>query len=371
MRSFSWGRVLAIGLKEVAHVARDPFTMTLALVLPLVVVFIFGIAIEFNLKNIPIAIVDADKSMPSRVFTETLGSSGYFITTHVADAKEGFAQLMNEEARAIAIIPPRFSQEVLAKGNAKVQMIVDGSDGSVVSAILGYLGQIRAKTIGRLVDKTPELVPIRTRFLFNPELNSKWFVVPGLTVVILAIISVLLTALTVAREWENGSMEQLLATPVRPLEIILGKLSPYAVLGITSVFIVYVLARVFFGVPFLGSHLVFLAGTTLFLTTCLAQGLLISIVTRKQTLAMQIGIISGLLPTQLLSGFIFPIESMPAFFQYFTMILPARWFMVIVRNCFLRDSTFFDLKLPFFALITIALLFITLSILKFKRDLEP
>jgi ABC-2 type transport system permease protein len=250
--------------------------------------------------------------------------------------------------------------------------MIDGSDGSVVSSILGYLGQIQANAISRIMGIAPlEKIQLRTRFLFNPELNSQWFIVPGLTVVILAILSVLLTALTVAREWENGSMELLLSTPVRPLEIILGKLFPYAGLGLVATTIVYVLARVFFGVPFVGNHFVFLLGCVLFLVACLAQGLLISIATRKQTLAMQFAMLTSLLPTLLLSGFIFQIESMPAFFRYITMILPARWFMIISRDTFLQGSSLADLYLPFFALGGLALLLITFSVKRFKRDVEP
>ena len=191
---------------------------------------------------------------------------------------------------------------------------------------------------------------LRTRFLFNPELDSRWFIVPGLTVVVMAILSILLTALTVAREWENGSMELLLSTPVQPLEIIIGKLAPYGVLCLIAVGLVFVIARVGFGVPFVGNPFVFGAGCLIYLVTYLAQGLLISVLTRNQQVAMQFSMLTGFLPSQLLSGFIFPVASMPAFFRYFTMIFPARWFMQISRDTFLKGSSLAELSGAFFAL---------------------
>jgi ABC-2 type transport system permease protein len=202
-------------------------------------------------------------------------------------------------------------------------------------------------------------------------LNSRWFVIPGLTVVVMSILSILLTALTVAREWENGSMELLLSTPVQPLEIIVGKLAPYGILGIIAVVFVYVIARTVFGIPFVGNVWVFGFGCLLFIITYLAQGLLISVITRKQTIAMQLSMMSGMLPSNLLSGFIFPVESMPKFFQYFTMILPARWFMRIARDTFLKGSSLIELSGPFLALIFFCALMIYLAARRFKRDLEP
>jgi ABC-2 type transport system permease protein len=252
-----------------------------------------------------------------------------------------------------------------------VQVLVDAADNAAAGSVLSYLGQIQGRATERILGRAPrEPVELRTRFLFNPELNSKWFVVPGLIVVIMSILAVLLTALTVAREWESGSMELLLSTPVRPLEIILGKLAPYAGLCLIAVGIVYALARVVFHVPFAGNPFVFLLGCLLFIVTYLAQGLLISVLTRKQTFAMQMAMMSGLLPSQLLSGFIFPIESMPAFFRGLTMILPARWFMAIVRDSFLQGASLWDMRGSFLALGIIGAALIALASRKFKKDLE-
>lgn len=252
-----------------------------------------------------------------------------------------------------------------------MQVLLDGSDSSTVGPITGYVGAIQTIADKRLADfDPPQAFDLRTRFLFNPELNSRWFVVPGLTVVVMAILSILLTALTVAREWENGSMELLLSTPVQPLEIIIGKLAPYGALCIFAVIMVFIIARTVFGVPFVGNIWVFGAGCLIFLVTYLAQGLLISVVTRNQQIAMQLSMLTGFLPSQLLSGFIFPIASMPLFFHYFTMIFPARWFMQIARDTFLKGSNLLELSGAFFGLSLACLLIIRGATARFRRDLE-
>ncbi len=372
MNTFVWRRVAAVSRKEVFHVLRDPYTLGAALVLPVFMVIMFGIAIEFNVKNVALAVCDSDQTQSSRRLLESFGSSQYFLLHGVVSPHEAVTDVSAERARAALIIPPRFEKDLFAGRGAEVQMLVDGSDNSTVVPVLGYVGSIQTIASRNIANFEPPVpYELRTRFLFNPELNSRWFVIPGLTVVVMSILSILLTALTIAREWENGSMELLLSTPVEPLEIIVGKLAPYGVLGIVAVAFVYVLARTVFGIPFVGNLAVFGLGCLLFLMTYLAQGLLISVVTRKQTVAMQLAMMSGMLPSNLLSGFIFPIESMPKFFQYFTMILPARWFMKIARDTFLAGSSFFELIGPFLALSLFCVLMIVMATRRFKRDLEP
>jgi ABC-2 type transport system permease protein len=368
---FSVARAAAMARKEVIHVLRDPFTLALALGMPVLLVTFFGIAIDFNPKDLRLAVHDADRSAASRQLTEVFEASGYFQAHASPSAYRAIHDLDTEKAKAALVIEPRFEKRLGSATGSVAQVIVDGADNSTVGVILGYLQGIQDSASAMAGRPRLSPVELRTRFLFNPELNTRWFIVPGLTVVVIAILSVLLTALTVAREWENGSMELLLSTPVRPLEIILGKLAPYAALGITGVFFVYLIARLFFRVPFVGSHLLFSAGTLMFLTAYLAQGLVISVVTRRQQLAMQLSLVSGLLPSLLLSGFIFPIENMPVFFRYLTMILPARWFMAVCRGIFLKGASFSELALPFAALAALDVGLIVLAARKFKRDLEP
>jgi ABC-2 type transport system permease protein len=241
-----------------------------------------------------------------------------------------------------------------------------------VGPILGYLGAIESIAAARIADFDPaERVDLKTRFLFNSELNSRWFVIPGLGVVVMAILSVLLTALAVAREWENGSMELLLSTPVEPLEIIAGKIAPYAVLGLAAMAFIFVIALTVFAVPFRGNLVIYGTGVVLFLAAYLAQGLLISVVTRNQLVAMQVAIMSGLIPANLLSGFIFPIESMPVFFHHLTMIMPARWLTDIARESHLQGATLLDMWDAFVALAVLAAASVALAVTRFKRNVEP
>jgi ABC-2 type transport system permease protein len=370
--SFRWSRAAAIAQKEMYHVLRDRFTLTLALGLPVFMVFTFGFAIEFNVKNVPLAVHDADKTQTSRLVIDTFGSSGYFLVDPVVSPAAAQQAIDGDRSRAALVIPGGFQKDLLSGGVAKAQLLLDGSDNSTVGPILGYVASIEAIASRRIADfDPPKPIEIHTRFLFNPELNSRWFVIPGLAVAVLAILAVLLTALTVAREWENGSMELLLSTPAEPLEIIVGKLAPYAVLGLVGLAFVYVISRTVFALPFRGSHVLFVLGGILFLATYLALGLLISVLTRRQQIAMQLAMMAGMIPAFLLSGFIFPIASMPAFFRYLTMVLPARWFMTIARDSYLKGSTLVEMGTAFLALGVLCVIIIAIAARKFKKDLEP
>ncbi|MEI6790526.1 MAG: ABC transporter permease [Myxococcaceae bacterium] len=363
MKSFVLRRAIAVAKKEVFHILRDPFTLGAALGLPVFMVIIFGVAIEFNVKNINLSVCNLDQSRSSRILLDTFTSSQYFIAHPVSSPAEAISELTSEKARAALIIPARSSN---------VQILLDGSDSSTVAPVLGYIGSIQniaSERIAGLTAKPP--YEIITRYLYNPELNSRWFVIPGLNVMVMGILSILLTSLTIAREYENGSMELLLSTPIQPLEIIIGKLAPYGVLGLTAIAFIYIIARAVFGVPFVGNHFVFLLGAIIFLVAYLAQGLLISVVTRNQQVAMQLAMMTGMLPTQMLSGFVFPIESMPKFVQYFTAILPARWFMTISRSSFLEGTGFLELTTPFLGLSIFCFVIILAGTRRFKRDLEP
>ncbi|MEO5971655.1 MAG: ABC transporter permease [Bdellovibrionia bacterium] len=365
-------RAFAIAQKEIFHIRRDPFTLALALGLPLFMVFVFGFAIEFNIKSIHIAVFDSDKTVTSRRVIESFTSSGYFIVDYANSPTQAQGNISREKDRVALIIPSNFETNLFAGREAKAQLLLDGSDNSTVGPVFSYVSSIQRRLNKELAGFDPKSpIVLKTRFLFNHELNSKWFVIPGLIVVVMAILSILLTSLTVAREWENGSMELLLTTPVQPIEIIIGKLAPYGVLGMLAVVLVYGVARTVFQVPFQGNLLTLGLGCAIFLAAYLAQGLLISVIARQQQIAMQMAMISGLLPAQLLSGFVFPIASMPTFFQYFTGILPARWFMNIARETFLEGSTLVEMRQSFIFLTLIAIVMIAVSLKRFKRDLEP
>lgn len=371
MGLFNAGRALSIALKETRHILRDPFTIGMAIGMPLVYVIFFGSVIDFNYRNVSITVEDRDKTRVSRELVETFTSSGYFRMEPLRAGESSFKPLQTERSSGVLIIEPGFGRKTLSGQQGGAQLLIDGADNSKAGALQSYLSGVSAAAGKRFAGERTDFLRLKTRFLFNPELNSKYLTIPGLAVVLTGLISVLLTALTVAREWETGSMELLLSTPVRPMEIVVGKLLPYCALSFATVFLVYLAARLMFGVPFTGSHLLYTAGYLLFTVAALAQGLVISVITRQQQIAMQIAMISGLLPSLLLSGFLFAIESMPAFFQALVNVLPPRWFMVISRGIFLKGSGFADLIVPFAALLLLDALLVGLAVKKFKTDLEP
>ncbi len=366
-------RAAAIARKEARHIARDPYTLGMSIGVPLMMLFLFGFAISFDVKDLRISVADQDRSPASRQLVEGLRGSGFFLPSESGGDPE--AEIASERVRAALIIPAGF-QRALGRGEPpELQLLLDGSDNATASTAQGYLvGALNAvwlRQAGLEAVAAAQPIQVRPRYLFNGELNSRWFIVPGLLVVIVGLLSVLMTALTVAREWESGSMELLLSTPARPIEIILGKVAPYIGLGLLTMAIVYASARLVFDVPFRGSHLTFALGCILFLFVALSQGLLISVAARNQMVAFQMSMMMGMLPLLLLSGFIFPIASMPLFFRVFTAILPPRWFMDIVRGAFLKGSTLAELWLPFSVLTAMALGLTLAAVKRFKTDLEP
>lgn len=369
---FLWKRAYSIARKEARHIHRDPFTLGLALGLPVILVTIFGFAIDLNVKNVQLSIADRSSSRASRDLIGLFSNTDYFKLVAPPAGGRLTQPLDQEKVKAVLVIEPDFGRDALAGKTGQTQVLLDGADNSVTGVIVGYLQKIEQSANRRLDENAPKApIELAPRFLFNPELNSQWFILPGLAVVVVGIFSVLLTSLTVAREWENGSMELLLSTPVRASEIIIGKLAPYVILNLASIVFIYFVARLGFGLPFRGSHFIFFLASLLFLSSTLAQGLVISVTVRQQQLAMQLAIMSGMLPSLMLSGFIFPVESMPAFFQGLTSILSARWYMVVSRGLFLKGAELEALAIPLLAMALISLVLVGKAVKSFKMDVEP
>jgi ABC-2 type transport system permease protein len=369
MRRFAPRRAWAIAGKEWRHILRDPFTLGMALVMPALMVVFFGYAIDFDMKGIHARLVDRDHSPASREFSRVLSASGFVVLEAPAPGEGPMQALDLDRAKAVFTVQPGFERSLAQGLQATVDVDMDGSDNQTATTLSAYLAGFQQAATARLAQPPPQA--LRVRYLFNPELSSRFFIVPAMLALVLAILCVLLTAMTVAREWETGSMELLLGTPAQPLDIILGKLLPYLGLGLATVALVYALARTVFGLPFAGSHITFLVALLLFLVPSLSQGLLISVMARQQVVAMQLAMLTGMLPNFMLSGFIFPVESMPRFFQVATMILPGRWFVLICRDAFLKGSGLLDLALPFFMLGLTGSLLISASLARFHKDLEP
>lgn len=342
----NWRRIAAVTRKELLHIVRDPRSLGMALAVPLVMLLLFGVALTLDVDRIPTLVYDADRSPQSRELIARFDGSRFFDITGYTVLYEEIERRVDAGAVLMGlVIPPDFSRELLAGRRARVQILLDGSDSNTASIALGYVNallgayelDIRAEAqrrrLGRVVKPPAEA---RLRVWYNTELKSKNYIVPGLIAVILMIIAALLTSLTIAREWETGTMEQLLSTPLRPAEIVLGKMLAYFGVGAADT-LTAILAGVFiFGVPFRGSLLLLGASCGVFLAGALFWGILISAVARSQLLAYQMGMITSFLPAFLLSGFVFAIETMPRPIQVITHIVPARYFITLLRGTFLK-----------------------------------
>ena len=340
------GRVLAMGHKEVFHILRDPQILVFALGMPVALILLFGYAVSFDVERIPLVVVDQDHTAESRALVDAFTAQRLFVPVATRETPDDVELLLRRNvARAGLVVPEGFARAVQRHEDAAAQLLVDGSDNTTASIALGYANAIAlAASVDRVASATGGALALpveaRVRTLFNPRLESSVVLVPGLMVLVLVIVAVMLTALTVAREYERGSMEQLFATPVARLEIILGKLAPYFVLGLVQVLLVLVTGVSLFDVPVAGSLLVLFAVASLFLLAMLTQGLVLSVITKNQMVASQLAAITTLLPALLLSGFIFPVSNMPLPLQVVAHILPAQYFVDGLRAVLLRGSGF-------------------------------
>jgi len=363
-------RTLAMARKEATHVLRDPASLYLAFGMPVVLIVLFGYGVSFDLDHTPVSVVDQARTPESRQIVRALGATGEFDVREAlwdpARVEQSFAQ---GRSAAALVVPPDLSERLARGEPAPLQILLDGSDGTSASAVLGAATALVGEQGRRLQSQLGVAPPIgaRTTLLYNPALRSQLFFVPGLIAWVMAIAAVLMTALTVAREWERGNMEQLFATPVRRLEILLGKLLPFLAIGMLQALLVLVVGCLVFDVPVRGSLLVLGSATLLFLIGMLGQGLLLSVVTRSQQLATQVGAISTLLPTLLLSGFLFPIENMPVVLQWLSRVFPARYFMAVLRGVLLKGNGLDVLWPDFVGMAVFALVVFTVATKRFVR----
>ncbi len=372
-------RLWAIARKESIHIRRDPRSLGLAIGIPMLMILLFGYALTLDVERVPLVAWDQSGTPASRDYLAQFTSSRYFSLAGTVDDYAGLeAAIDHREAWIALVIPPAFGRELAAGRPAAVQAIVDGSDSNTASIVLGYAGgiteifnrRIALEQIRRATGTT--LVPsldLRPRVWFNPDLESKNYIIPGIIAVIMGLIAALLTSLTVAREWENGTMEQLISTPVRASELILGKLLPYFVIGMIDVLIAVLMAVFLFDVPLRGSVPLLFGVAALFVFGTLAQGILISTVARQQLLASQFAMVSTFLPAFLLSGFTFAIANMPLPVRVITHIVPARYFVALVKGIFLRGVGLGALWADALFLLVFAVIVAGLAILRFRKRL--
>ena len=371
-------RTRAVFLKEFRHIRRDPRSLALALALPVLMLVVFGFALSLDVDRIPTLVYDGDQTAVSRDLIARFRGSRFFrIRGFTSDYKTIESEIDHGRILMGIVIPRDYSQRVTSDQPAQVQVLLDGSDSNTASIAKGYVeavvrsysSSLRTEALNRRGKSRPPLIDYRQRIWYNPSLESKNFVVPGLIAVILMIIAALLTSLTIAREWEMGTMEQLLSTPLRPGELVLGKMGAFFVVGIADTVIAVLAGVLIFHVPLRGS-LLFLAVTScIFLTGALFWGIFVSVVAGSQLLAYQIGILTSFLPALLLSGFIYNIGNMPRAVQIFTYAVPARYFIKILKGIFLKGIGFPVLAVEVAFLVAYAALVFLLATWKLRRKL--
>jgi len=368
----------SIFYKEVIQISRDPLTLALMLLVPMIQLMVFGYAINTDVRNIKTAVYNLDPGPQSRDLLHAFENTDYFqIVRYVGSDEELNNSIVAGRVKIGIKIPPDYSDRLLANQQATVLVLIDGSDSSIATQSLQVASQVGlTESLARLGtelqgsgSRTSQLpIEVRPKMLFNPDSRSANFMVPGLIAIILQIITTLLTAFSIVREREQGTLEQLLVTPVRPFGLMLGKLVPYGLIGIVETFTVLTVMRLVFDVPIKGSLLLLLSLSILFLFTALAIGLLISTKAQNQMQALQLAWLI-MLPSVLLSGFMFPRDSMPVVMRFIGYMVPATHFMEIIRGIVLRGATLVDLLPEVLTLMFMGLALLVLSAFRFRNKL--
>ncbi len=380
----SFRRLMAVARKELLQLRRDPRSLALAFVLPLLLLVIFGYAITWDIRDIRTAVVDHDRSHESRELLDAFSASGYFsIVRHLRSEAEIRPLLERGDVRMVLVVPPDFSAKLGAGGApAPLQAIVDGSDANTATIAVAYTEGVVASfarrfggggsAAGAAAPAGSGAVPFRveSRVWYNEELESRNMIVPGLVAVIMMIIAAMLTSLTIAREWERGTMEQLAATPVSRLEVVLGKLLPYLVIGLADVVASTALGVALFGVPLRGSPLLLMVLSFFFLLGSLGLGMFVSARAKSQLLATQVAMVVTFLPAFLLSGFMFAISAMPVVLRAITYLVPARYFLVVTRGIFLKGVGVEVLRVQGLLMVAYAAVGLALAVTSFKKELQ-
>jgi ABC-2 type transport system permease protein len=374
-----WIRVWAIARKEFTHIIRDPRSLGMAIAIPMLLLVLFGSALTLDVDNVPLAIWDQSQSPASRELVSQFAASRYFsIRAQVRNYPQIERAIDVRAALMALIIPTDFARRIASGREAPVQAIVDGSDSNTATVAIGYAETVvrgysqavalreMQRTAGRSVSGGIDLQP---RVWFNADMQSKNYIIPGLIAVVMSVIAALLTSLTVAREWETGTMEQLISTPVKGSEIVLGKLLPYFGLGMLDVLLAVVMGEFLFHVPLRGSVALLFAMAAIFLAGALSLGMLISIVTRSQLLASQLAMVLTFLPSFLLSGFVYAIGNMPVPIQLATRLIPARYFVTLLKGIYLKGVGLEILAVEAGLLTLFGAVMVILAIAKFKKRL--
>lgn len=372
-------RIGAIAGKEWLQIRRDTRSLILSLIAPALLILLFGYALTVDVKNVGMAVYDQDRSTLSRRLLDEFSHTEYLRVHRYITSYREADRLIDSEEIALAIVVPRgFEKRFKAGKSVEVQLIVDGSDSTSATVAMGYVKAILAnfnldikvselKRTGIAETKMP--VEVKSRIWYNPELLSKNFIVPGLIVVVLSIISALIASLTISREWERGTMETLITTPVRAYELVFGKLIPYLFIGLFDIIITVLLGYFVFNVPIKGSFVELYLLALLFLVGTTSMGIMISSATRAQVLSVQVAIMVTYLPSFMLSGFVFPIQNMPLIVQGITYLIPAKYLIVIIKGIALKGVSVILLWTQILFLAVFAFIVVIVSVRKISLTL--
>jgi len=374
-------RIFGIMRKEFIHIIRDPRTLIIVLAIPLIMLFLYGYALTLDVKNLSTVVYDQDKSSLSREFISKFSSCGYFRVIRYLESNSEIKEILDRnQAKLVINIPINFSKDIVSGKPPKVQTILDGVNSNTAAIALSYINAIvndfREELLeGRLKVENidPEIMqPIKykPRIWYNETLRSINFLVPGIIVLILMVLSVLLTSMTIVGEREKGTMESLVVSPLKTYELAIGKLFPYVLIALMDIILVIAVGSFWFKVPVKGNVILLFFLSTLFLFCALGIGFFISIIARSGTEAFLIANILTMLPSVLLSGFVFPIKSMPPFVQFITHFIPAKYFLTIIRGIFLKGIGIKYLWPESVALLVFAFLIFGAGALRFKKTIE-
>lgn len=368
-------RIRALVRKEILQISRDPSSILIAFILPLILLFIFGYGVSLDSKHVRLGLVIEQPSAATESFASAFDGSEYFDVTRASHLSTLEEALVAGELRGIVVLPANFAERLgQSEGNAPIQVITDGSEPQIASFVENYVRGVwlRWRELQALEHESSIRSPVsvEARFWFNPALTSRNFLLPGSIAIIMTVIGALLTALVIAREWERGTMEALLSSPLSRAEMLLGKVIPYYLLGLLSFFVCVAIAVFLFQIPLRGSLFALFACIAAFLPGALGIGLTISAVTKNQFVASQIALNAAFLPAFLLSGFIFEIHSMPLWIQQLTRIIPARYFVSSLQTVFLAGDDWSLLLPKLGVLMLMGVLFLGLTARNLKRSLD-
>ncbi|PLX09737.1 MAG: multidrug ABC transporter permease [Marinilabiliales bacterium] len=360
--------------KEFFHIFRDIRSMVILFGMPVAQVLLFGFAITTDIKDVDIAILDNSKDNVTMELSNKLVSSGYFILNENLKSNDEIEEAFQKgKIKEVVIFENDFAKKLKKEGRADVQLILDASEPNTANMISAYTTGI-ISTYSMEYIKRNQNIPVaiitETKMLYNPELKSVYMFVPGVITIILMLVSAMMTSISITREKEVGTMEAILVSPLKPIQIILGKVAPYILLSFINLIVILLLAKFVFAMPLNGSLVLLLAESILFISMALALGILISAISKSQQQAMLLSMFALLLPTILLSGFIFPIENMPVILQLISHIMPSKWFIIILKNIMLKGVGMEYFWKETLILLVMTIFFIVMSVKKFKLRLE-